>query len=107
MACGEIILPGECEKIPELTWLKAYRVPGCQNNVIRVRLHRPPFITEQVLVRIDALERKIFHCTVVRQPEKDWRIKKGDPVLVEYYFFEKEYRLVCRTIEENFGFTWL
>jgi hypothetical protein len=26
---------------------------------------------------------------MVRQPEKDWRINKGDPVLVEDYYFEK------------------
>jgi hypothetical protein len=94
-------------EIQELIWLKAYRIPGYTENVIRVRFHRPPFITEFVLVRIDSLEGKTFHCTVVRAPKKDWRINKGDPILVEYYYFEKEYRLLCRTIEEKFGFEWL
>jgi hypothetical protein len=90
-----------------LPWLKNYQVPGCPENVIKVWFRWPPFRTEHVLVRINALEEKIFRCTVVRQPEKDWRINKGDKILVEYYYFAKEYRLVCRTIEEKFGFKWL
>ena len=95
------------ETFSTLPWLKNYQVPGCPENVIKVWFHWPPFRTEHVLVRINALEEKIFRCTVVRQPEKDWRINKGDKILVEYYYFAKEYRLVCRTIEEKFGFKWL
>jgi hypothetical protein len=90
-----------------LPWLKDYNVDGCPDNVIKVQFRRPPFISEEVLVRIDALENRTFHCTVVVQPKKDWRINKGDHVLVEYFFFENAHLLVCRTIERKFGFEWL
>jgi hypothetical protein len=90
-----------------LPWVKQYLVPGCPENVIRVQFRRPAFITEDVLVRIDSVEGRTFHCTVVCQPKKDWRINKGDTVLVEYYYFENAYRLVCRTIEKKFGFEWV
>ncbi len=80
------------------------RLPGKRDQG---PVHWPPFRTEHVLVRIDVLEGKIFRCTVVQQPEKDWRINTGDQVLVEYYYFEKEYQLICRTVEEQFGFKWL
>jgi len=96
----------------DVPWLKAYRISGCPDNVIRVQFRRPDFInpaiiTEDVLVRIDSFGERLFYCTVVRQPTKNWRVNKGDRVLVEYYFFENAYRLICRTIEEKFGFEWL
>jgi hypothetical protein len=90
-----------------LPWLKNYRVHGYPDNVISVRFRLPPFINEDLLVRIDSIEDRIFHCTLICQPEKPWRINKGDKILVEYYYFEREYRLICPTIEEKFGFRWL
>jgi hypothetical protein len=90
-----------------LHWLKNYRIQGYPDDVISVRFRLPPYITEDVLVRIDSIECRRFHCTLICQPEKPWRINKGDKILVEYYHFEHEYRLICPTIEEKFGFTWL
>ena len=90
-----------------LPWLKNYQVPGYTDNVISVRFRLPPFITEDVLVRIDSVECRRFQSTVICQPEKPWRINKEDKILVEYYYFEHEYRLICPTIEERFGFRWL
>jgi hypothetical protein len=99
------------ESLPDifstLPWLKNYQVPGYPDNVISVRFRLPPFITEDVHVRIDSIEGRRFQCTIICQPEKSWRINKGDKILVEYYYFEHEYRLICQTIEEKFGFTWL
>jgi hypothetical protein len=91
----------------KLPWLKNYRVPGYPDYVISVRFRLPPFIIEDVLVRIDSVECRLFLCTVICQPEKPWRINKGDKILVEYYYFEHEYRLICPTIEEKFDFKWL
>jgi hypothetical protein len=80
--------------------------------VILVEFRRPDIkdpriVKEKVRVRIDSLENRTFSCTVLLQPEKDWGINAGDLVLVEYYFFENQYRLVCRTVEKKFGFEWL
>ena len=95
----------------ELPWLEHYRVAGCPDDVIRVEFRRPEInppaiIKEYVLIRIDSIENRKFHCTVVSTPKKDWKINKGDRVLVEYYFFEGTFRLVCRTLEDTFGFEW-
>jgi hypothetical protein len=78
-AAGVRVNMPETGNFRELSWLDAYRVLGCPENVIRVRFHWPPFRTEHVLVRIDALEEKIFRCTVIQQPEKEWRINIGGP----------------------------
>jgi hypothetical protein len=99
-------------EIHELTWLKAYRVSGCPDNVITVEFRRPDFnnpmiIKEKVRVRIDSLQGHTFTCTVVLQPEKDWRINKGDLVLVDFFLFENAHLLACRTVEDKFGFEWL
>lgn len=59
------------------------------------------------MMKIDALEGQTFRSNVVCLPEKNWMIKKGDQVQVEYYFFENAYRFVCRTVEEKSGFEWL
>jgi hypothetical protein len=60
-----------------LPWLKNYQVPGYPDNVISVRFRLLPFITEDVLVRIDAVEGRIFQCTVICQPEKPWSDQQG------------------------------
>jgi hypothetical protein len=85
----------------------ADRVAGYPDNVFKVHCRRSAIISEEVLVRIDSVEDHTFHCTVVCQPQKDWRIKMGDQILVEYYYFEQENRLFCPTIEEKFDFHWL
>jgi hypothetical protein len=99
-------------EIQNLTWLKAFRFPGGLDNIIELDFRRPDFenpriLHEKVRVRIDSIEGRTFSCTVVCQPKKDWRINKGDRVLVEYYFFENAYWLACTTVEEKFGFEWL
>ena len=50
------------------------------------------------MMKINALEDRTFRFNVVCLPEKDWMIKKGDQVQIEYYFFENAYRFVCRTV---------
>lgn len=99
-------------ELDKLTWLKYYRVAGCPDDVIRVEFRVPDFINpaiikESVLVRIDSVENRKFHCTVVSNPKKDWKLRKGDRVLVEYYYFENAHHLVCRTLEDLFGFEWI
>ena len=100
------------KKIQGLPWLKSYQIPGCPEDVIMVDFRRPDFkkpviLRENVWVRIDSIEGHVFRCTVVRQPRMDWKINKGDPILVEYYFFENAHWFSCVTVEEKFGFEWL
>lgn len=101
-------LAASLEKLP---WLEYYRVGGCPDDIIRVEFRRPQLdppriIKEEVIVRINSIENRNLHCMLVTNTRSDWNLKKGDPVIVEYYFFERAYHLVCRTLEDKFGFNW-